>query len=209
MGEPAHNLDNVLYTIKNLNNISNDMSRCFNWLPCFNSILPRKVSGGLTGFDVIDEVLAMKEHIYKGFLHFQVSCNSTDEETRTKLFGGADILSLEEIINYINKKSITNRTVTLNFIVMKGIEVDVNKLKKMGLCKNNFTIKLIPLNNTINAQINKLNTFANYDNYADLQELGDKFNSIGVPTVIDTIAKCEEAGLCCGQLAQIYVNKSV
>jgi adenine C2-methylase RlmN of 23S rRNA A2503 and tRNA A37 len=203
MGEPAHNLTNVLNVIKNLNNISKSLNKKFVWLPCFNSILPRKINKG-TGYDVIDEVINIKESNYSGFLHFQISCNSTNEDKRRELFGGADVLTIEEIINYINNKNITNRTITLNFIVMKGIEVDVNKLVKIGLNGNKYTVKLIPLNNTINSINNKLETYANYDNYEELKELGLQFNNAGIPTKIDAIAKCEEAGLCCGQLAQIF-----
>lgn len=196
MGEPAMNLDNVLLAIANLPYIA--FKPRFKWLPCFNSILPRKAK------DVIDRVIDVKEREYNGFLHFQISCNSTDESARKKLFGGADVLSVEEVIEQVNKHNITNRTVTLNFIVMKGIEVDVNKLKKMGLNKDKFHVKLIPLNKTNNAKENNLETYANYSNYEDLLRLKKEFNSAGIPIVIDAIAKCEEAGLCCGQLAQIF-----
>lgn len=203
MGEPALNLKNVIETMKSLPEISKSMGRNFNWLPCFNSIVPFKINNG-SGLDVIDEVLDVKENFYNGFLHFQISCNSTNEEKRKELFGGADVLYLDEIINYVNKQKITNRTVTLNFIVMNEVEVDVLKLKKMGLNGNKFVVKLIPLNNTVNAENNELKTFANYNNVEKLEELGKQFNSIGVPTVVDAIAKCEEAGLCCGQLAQLF-----
>jgi len=206
MGEPAFNLDNVIDVIKRLPVISADMGKDFNWLPCFNSILPRKLQRGITGFDVMREVIKVKEENYNGFLHFQISCNSTDEDTRKHLFGGADVLSIPEIIGFINQVKITNRTITLNFIVMDNIEVDVNKLKDIGLNKDKFTVKLIPLNNTVNAQENSLTPYANYSNYEKLIALGDKFNDIGIPTVIDAIAKCEESSLCCGQLAQIYIN---
>jgi hypothetical protein len=91
---------------------------------------------------------------------------------------------------------------------MKGVEVDVNKLARMGLNGDKYRVKLIPLNNTIRAQAQNLETLANYKNYEELVELGERFNGIGVPTVIDAIAKCEEAGLCCGQLAHVFVNKS-
>ena len=204
MGEPAHNLKNVISSIIDLPMISDECEKNFNWLPCFNSILPRKIQGGGSGFDVIDEVIRTKESCYNGFLHFQISCNSTDEAKRKYLFGGADVLSIEEIINYTRNIEITNRTITLNFIVMQDVEVDVQKLKKMGLTGDKYTVKLIPLNNTINSEHNDLSTYANYNNYEDLQRLGEEFNNIGVPTVIDAIAKCEEAGLCCGQLAQIF-----
>jgi len=47
--------------------------------------------------------------------------------------------------------------------------------------------------------------YADYNNYEDLVEMGNKFNKRGIPTCIDAIAKCEEAVLCCGQLAHILV----
>jgi len=208
MGEPAHNVDNVLNVVKRLPEISSSMGRDFKWLPCFNSILPRKTTKGESGFDIIDKVLNVKENNYDGFLHFQLSINSTDEVKRKELFAGADVLSIKEIIDYMNTKTITNRTVTLNFIVMDGIEVDVNKLADIGLNGDKFRVKLIPLNDTIRSQTKHLNTYANYTNYEELIKLGDKFNTIGVPTVIDAIAKCEEAGLCCGQLAHIFINNN-
>jgi 23S rRNA (adenine2503-C2)-methyltransferase len=143
MGEPALNLTNVLNIIKKLPFLSKSLNRDFRWLPCFNSILPRIVP------DVIDQVLEVKENNYNGFLHFQISCNSTDEDQRRKLFGEANVLTIEEIIRKINTYNITNRTITLNFIVMDGIEISISKLKKMGLNKDKFTVKLIPLNKTI------------------------------------------------------------
>jgi 23S rRNA (adenine2503-C2)-methyltransferase len=198
MGEPAHNLDNVLRAICNLPKISEGLGRNFKWLPCFNSILPNIKR------DVISDVIAVKEEAYNGFLHFQISCNSTDEDIRRDLFGGADVMTIESIVDQVNKSSITNRTVTLNFIVMEGVEVDVIKLKKMGLNKDKFTVKLIPLNNTIKSEEEGLKTFANYNNYEDLIELKNNFEKENIPVVIDAIARCEEAGLCCGQLAQIF-----
>jgi len=197
MGEPAWNLNNVIGAMKNLPMISNELGRQFRWLPCFNSILPRKA-------DCISAVVETKERDFKGFLHFQISCNSTNEEKRKELFGGADVLSIEEIIKQINNINITKRTVTLNFIVIDGVEVSVKKLKKMGLNKDKFTVKLIPLNNTLIAQENDLKTYANYSNYEKLLQLRTSFEQEGIPVVVDAIAKCEEAGLCCGQLAQIF-----
>jgi len=203
MGEPAHNLGNVLMAIQDLPFISSGMGRNFDWLPCFNTILPVMASG-ISCDKVLDEVICVKEMDYDGGLHLQISCNSTDESTRKELFGGAEVMPIKDIIEYINYKSITNRTVTLNFIVMDGVEVDVQKLKGYGINGEKFTVKLIPLNKTNNANTNNLETYANYSNYEKLVKLGEDFNKIGVQTVVDAIAKCEEAGLCCGQLAQIF-----
>ena len=200
MGEPAHNLENVLLAMDHLHGEWPQ----FNWLPCFNSILPRKVLGGDSGKEVIPQVMNFKENYLNGRLHFQISCNSTDEDMRQKLFGGADVISLPEIVEEVNSWSVTDRTVTLNFIVMKGVPVDVDKLVKMGLSGDKFCVKLIPLNETDRGQESGLETYANYQNYEDLFELGREFEDKGIPTVIDAIAKCEEAGLCCGQLAHIH-----
>jgi len=197
MGEPAWNLNAVLSTIRRLPDIAESLSREFRWLPCFNTILPKKAP-------CLNQVIELKEKDYKGFLHLQISCNSTDEEMRLELFGGASVLSLEDVINEVSKHKITNRTVTLNFIVMKGVEVSIDKLKKMGLNKDKFMVKLIPLNDTLNAREHDLETVANYSNYEDLLELKNEFEKADVPVVVDVIAKCEEAGLCCGQLAQIF-----
>ena len=43
--------------------------------------------GGYTAREVIDKVLHAKEVYHKGFLHFQLSINSTNEDTRKELFG--------------------------------------------------------------------------------------------------------------------------
>lgn len=198
MGEPAWNLKHVLSAIKYLPELSADMGKDFNWLPCFNTILPEQIP------DAIEEVAEVKESVYDGFLHLQISCNSTDEWQREKLFGGAKVIMLDRIIDIVNKLKITNRTVTLNFIVMEGIEVSVDRLRKMGLNKDKFTVKLIPLNKTYNAESNGLETYANYSNYDKLLELKKEFEQNSIPVVVDAIARCEEAGLCCGQLAQIY-----
>ncbi len=205
MGEPAHNLDNVISAMKNLNKISEEEGKQFKWLPCFNSILPRKTMMGLSAYDVIDRVVDLKENFFDGFLHFQISVNSTDENIRKELFGGADVLTLKEIIEYINQKKITNRTVTLNFIVIDGVPIDTDYLINLGLNKEKFIVKLIPLNKTTNSEQKGLETFANYENYEELEKMKEKFNKLGIHVVIDAIAKCEEAGLCCGQLAQTYI----
>lgn len=197
MGEPSWNLNAVLNVMRRLPDISLSMGKLFDWLPCFNSILPRKAP-------CLNQVLEVKERDYNGFLHLQVSCNSTDEIKRKELFGGADVLTIEEIIGALNKQTITNRTITLNFIVMKGVELDVLKLKKLGLHRDKFSVKLIPLNRTDNAESHELKTLANYSNYQELVKLRDEFKAIGIPTVMDAIARCEEAGLCCGQTVQAF-----
>jgi len=189
MGEPAYNLENVMYVIESLPFISTYMRRCFNWLPCFNSTLPRSAP-------CIERVLYSKEKVYDGLFHFQVSCNSTNEDTRRELFGGADVLTIEEVVKEVSKHKITGRTVILNFIVMEGVEVNPKTLSKLGVKKNKFVVKLTPLNYTDNAKDNNLETSKR------LYDLQNLFRSEGVPVLVDEVAKCEAAGLCCGQLVK-------
>ena len=202
MGEPAHNLDNVLKAMKMLPEISESYVKDFKWLPCFNTILPIKIIGRTSATQVLKEVIEFKEKVYNGFLHLQLSCNSTDEKARKELFGGADVLPLADMIDIINKEKITNRTVTLNFIVMENTPIEISELKKMGIDSSKVSIKLIPMNRTDNAEKHGLKTYANYSCYEKLIQLGEEFAKEGFKTVVDSIAKCEEAGLCCGQLVK-------
>lgn len=204
MGEPAWNIDNVLRAMRAINAI------CFEerikLLPCFNSIIPNTVS--YSSEEIIQKVIDIKENYFNGFLHFQISANSTDENVRHKLFNTKNVETLENIIKIINKEKITNRTVTLNFIVMKGVPIVIDDLKKMGLNKEKFAVKLIPLNFTDNSKENNLDTKYNYSSYDELKMYADEFKKEGIPVIYDAIAKCEEAGLCCGQLAKAnYYNK--
>lgn len=207
MGEPAWNLMNVLSAMRIIRERCEE--RNIRLLPCFNSILP--FMKDRSPEDVIGEVLETRDRDFSGFLHFQISCNSTDEEKRKELFGGANVLPLEDVIKTVKKHSRNvpgSRTVTLNFIVMEGVPVDVSVLKKYGLDGDLFTVKLIPLNTTVNSKEHSLKTLYNYDTYDSMRQLALDFEKEGIPVVYDAIAKCEEAGLCCGQLAHIFLEKS-
>lgn len=218
MGEPAHNIENVFSVIRNflINKLPRDMritnfdlfadvNLHIRWLPCFNSIIPAKTIEGLTGEEVVEKVLEFKEEVCDGFLHFQVSCNSTNEEERSRLFGGGAVLPLEKVIKIVNEfPFFSGRTVTLNFIVMNGVTIDIDYLMKLGLNPERFAVKLIPLNHTNNAFNNSLETKFNYNTYDELKTYAEKFEKAGIPIVYDAIAKCEESGLCCGQLVQQY-----
>jgi adenine C2-methylase RlmN of 23S rRNA A2503 and tRNA A37 len=202
MGEPALNWINVLGAIKQLK--GHDFGD-FRFLPCYNSIVPDRLIHDASPFDILSEVLKIKEVVFEGFLHIQLSVNSTDEDQRTWLFGGAKVIPLRQLIDFFDSKKITDRTITLNFICGDGWQLDIDKLK--GLDPLKFAIKLIPLNETTRGNKYELKPYANYRNFDLLKKRGDEIRNIGLNVVADTIAKCEEAGLCCGQLAHIYMKK--
>jgi adenine C2-methylase RlmN of 23S rRNA A2503 and tRNA A37 len=201
MGEPMQNLDAVLGVMQKLNSSIKSPGH-IDWLPCFNTIVPSKVNT-LYGLEALAKVLDVKDDL-GGMMHVQISVNSTDEATRKNLFNGANVVPLKSIIEFINTRKITNRTVTLNFISMKGVEVDLKKLQQYGLDPKKFAVKIIPLNATINATKNVLETEYNYKNVEQLKSLEHQFREAGIPVVTDAVAKCEEAALCCGQLVREY-----
>jgi 23S rRNA (adenine2503-C2)-methyltransferase len=205
MGEPMCNLSNVLKVMTSLpSNIK--------WLPCFNSIVPKRVTtdgNPFTGLEGLEHVLALKENELDGFVHVQISVNSTDEASRKGLFGGADVVPLSEVINLVKRMPIRNRTVTLNFISMKGVELDAKKLETMGITPDKFSVKVIPLNRTFNSERNILESEYDYTNYEELKAFEARLRGMGIPIVTDATGKCEQAGLCCGQLLREYYEKLI
>jgi 23S rRNA (adenine2503-C2)-methyltransferase len=204
MGEPMQNLYAVLKVISFLG----DRHPGVDWLPCFNSIVPKKIKRltgeYLSGLDALKQVLDVKEDICDGRIHLQISVNSTDEKKRQELFNGADVTEIKDIIEIVNSRPVHNRTVTLNFIAMQGVEISVDKLMQWNLNPSKFAVKIIPLNATLNAQKNVLETQFNYSSWDKMKELEEQFKKEGVPVVTDAVAKCEEAALCCGQLVREY-----
>lgn len=197
-----------LYAVLNVISFLKDRYQGVDWLPCFNSIVPRKIilltGEHLSGLDALKQTLDVKENVHDGRLHLQISVNSTDEQKRQELFNGANVTEVRDIIELFNFRPIHNRTVTLNFIAMQGVEISVDKLMQWHLNPDKFFVKVIPLNATLNAQKNVLETQFNYFSWEKMKELEKKFRKEGIPAVTDAIAKCEEATLCCGQLVREY-----
>jgi 23S rRNA (adenine2503-C2)-methyltransferase len=200
MGEPALNWKNVLKAIVYL---KNHQWGNFRFLPCYNSIVPDVKIYGASPFEILERVMAIKEEIFDGFLHLQLSINSTNENQRRWLFGGAKVVPLKELVKFFDQYEITRRTVTLNFICASGWEINSEKLE--GLDPKKFAVKLIPLNKTTRGEQASLKPYANYSNFDLLQQKGEEIQNMGFNVVTDTVAKCEEAGLCCGQLAHIHM----
>jgi adenine C2-methylase RlmN of 23S rRNA A2503 and tRNA A37 len=214
MGEPMQNLENVLDVINMLSPNNKIMYRHVSeylnvqWLPCFNSIVPKKIKMNdgtyITGLNALTTVIKEKEENHDGYMHIQISVNSTDEEKRQFLFNGADVTPVEDIIKLVNNIEIHNRTITFNFICMKDMEVSVDKLMKWNLNPEKFAVKIIPLNTTLNATKNVLETEFDYRNLDKMYNLAESFKEKGIPVVADSICKAESAGLCCGSLVRQF-----
>jgi len=206
MGEPALNWRNVLEVISYLKN-KNYRWDNFRFLPCYSSIVPDRIIDGAGPFEVLEKVLQVKEETFNGLLQLHLSINSTNEKERRWLFHGAKVVSLARLVEFFDSYTVTDQTIILNFLCGDGWELDPEKLK--GLNPAKFAIKLIPLNKTTRGDRYGLKTFANYRNFAllELEQKGNEIRDLGFNVVVDTIAWCGEAELCCGQPAHTYIEK--
>lgn len=194
MGEPQHNWKNILQVMRDMKTYKEG----FKFLPCYNTILPKVNVFGKNPVDVIkEEVMLVKEYL-DGFMHIQISTNSTNEEQRKNLFGGANVVTIEEMKKEFNFISNNNRLITLNFICGSGWELDPNKLD--GLDPNVFCIKLTPLNINPATQQNNLEDAIKWD-WDNMFLIKNKLKEFGLKTIIDVAAMCE-LDLCCGNLVQ-------
>lgn len=196
MGEPQYNWKNILQVMRDMKTYR----KGFSFLPCYNTILPKVKVFGKTPVDVIkDEVMPVKEYL-DGFMHIQISTNSTNEEERKYLFGGADVVTIEEMKKEFNHIQNSNRLITLNFICGAGWELDPDKL--YGLNPDVFCVKITPLNITAATKKHGLDDAIQW-NWENMNQIKKKVESCGLKVVVDVAAKAE-LPLCCGNLVQNY-----
>lgn len=196
MGEPQYNWKNILQVMKDMKTYCEG----FTFLPCYNTILPKVKVFGKSPVDVLkEEVMSVKEYL-DGFMHIQISTNSTNEDERKYLFGGADVVTIEEMKREFNNMPNNNRLITLNFICGAGWELDPNKL--YGLDPNVFCVKITPLNTTTATKEHGLEDAIQW-NWENMDKIKEKVESCGLKVVVDVAAKAE-LPLCCGNLVQDY-----
>ena len=155
------------------------------------------------GQDDISAMESMIKEYLDGFMHIQISTNSTNEDERKYLFGGADVVTIEEMKKEFNNMPNNNRLITLNFICGAGWELDPNKL--YGLDPNVFCVKITPLNITTATKEHGLKDAIQW-NWENMNKIKEKVESCGLKVVVDVAAKAE-LPLCCGNLVQDYKNK--
>lgn len=198
MGEPQYNWKNILSVMKDMKTYNDG----FTFLPCYNTILPKVKVGGKGPVEVIkEEVMSVKEYL-DGFMHIQISTNSTDEEERKILFGGADVITIEEMKHNFNNMPNNNRLITLNFICGAGWELNPDKL--YGLDPNVFCVKITPLNVTTQTEKNGLRDAIEW-NWENMYRIKENVEKCGLKVIVDVAAKTE-LPLCCGNLVHDYLN---
>lgn len=140
MGEPMLNIENVIGSINTLigkySHIKIGLSTC-----------------GLRNVYSLLEHPEIADH-----LMMQFSAHGTDEKTRSRIFDvetGDNLMTLEEIAGWIKEfRKLNPRKVSLNFVLLEGIDYDFSELKKYFDLEDIY-LRLSPLNVTNNSKDNK------------------------------------------------------
>ena len=194
MGEPAFN-HHVIDVLEELSNLYHAPGL----LPTISSIAPR----GTDRF--FQELLEIKESIYKDKFQLQFSIHTTDIELRDWLMP-IKKWDFKKIANYgesFYKKG--ERKVTLNFALGDNIPVDTNVLRDY-FDPDIFFIKITPVNPTYQAVKNNITSqiTPNQEKYDTIDALRDANYE-----VLLSIGEWEESliGSNCGQHIMNYLRK--
>lgn len=193
MGEPSYN-PAVLDVLREFNNYFIAPG----FIPSISTIAPE----GCEKF--FEELLEIKKTLYNNTFQMQFSIHNTDVEIRDKLMP-VKKWSFEKMAEYgkrfYNPKG---RKLTLNFAISKGNEIDPNIINEYFDPKI-FLIKITPINPTLKAKINKIETSlldGSKTNY-----IIERLNLNGFE-VIYSLGEQEEnnIGSNCGQFLTTYLN---
>ena len=195
MGEPSHNIANIISAIKQLNNI---IPEKINYTPVINTILPKKV-GSISGFDVLKSIIDLKSEL-NGKLDLNISCSSTDESYRRNITQTENIYNINEIINEISKYNVNGSKIRLNFVVIKDKPFDLSIFDNIKT--DNIELRLTPLTITQNCQINELN-----NDYSYLDQISKELEKKKIDYHILWTPYMKTFGLGCGQF--ITLNKKI
>lgn len=194
MGEPALN-NNVLSVLKKLP----ELYEVPGLLPSLSTVAPL----GADAF--FEELIEIKNSLYKDKFQMQFSIHTTDEKLRDKLIP-IKKWNFAQITEYGERFfSEGDKKITLNFALAKDMPIDTKVLLKY-FNPDKFIIKITPINPTFKAQEN------NFDSYVEPSkteyELINRIKKAGYDVIL-SIGELEEnnIGSNCGQyLASLEKN---
>lgn len=170
------------------------------FMPCISTIAPAGCDDFFTGLLDIK-----KEHYPKGNFQLQFSIHSTDTAVRDKLIP-AEKWNLAEIADYGHKFfSPGDRKITLNFALAADSPVSADVLSRY-FDPRVFFIKITPINPTINAVKNGIDTFIKNEAEANESEPVQSLRKKGYQVLI-SIGELEEnkIGSNCGQYVKTFL----
>jgi 23S rRNA (adenine2503-C2)-methyltransferase len=151
----------------------------------------------------IQELKRIKDKGFIGKFQLQFSIHSTDDETRLRLIPMRSLALAEMAALGRQFRSSGDKKVTLNFIVMKDVPIDVERIARL-FDTGNFLIKITPLNPTYRARYHKILPGFDPERPETVRTLVTKFEEKGFEVIL-SIGELEEnqIGSNCGQ----YINR--
>lgn len=197
MGEPALN-PAVLEFLSQLADMQHD-----NLVISFSTVGPANCG------PFIQKLKAIKDTGFAGKFQLQFSIHSTDDDARQRLIP-IRTLALPEIAALGRQfRSPGDRKITLNFIVMKDVPIDTERIARL-FDGENFLIKLTPLNPTYRAQYHKIQPGFDPERPETIQTLIADFEARGFEVIL-SIGELEEnqIGSNCGQYLETLKQNEI
>ncbi len=192
VGEPSFN-ENVLAVLRKLPK----RYEAKGLLPSLSTIAPRSAGS------FFEELLEIKNELYRDSFQLQFSVHSTDEALRDRIMP-VQKWNLEEIAEY-GARFYTKggRKVTLNFILADDYSIDPRRLKEI-FSPEEFFIKMTPLNPTFKARAAELKALP-----LNVPPVVDELKGSGFD-VLYSIGELEEnqIGSNCGQYIKAFEDKT-
>lgn len=149
-------------------------------------------------FKLLEERLlewsSIKNELYNGQAGLQLSINSTDDDQRTTMFGGAT-LSLKEIsklCNFLSRP--VGRKYCLNFAYSSDSIIDAKVLLDL-FDPERFMCKITPIHNNNACVRNGIQTIDGYTSYAPYRQTEEDLKSAGFDVLVFVPSIDEEDGL--------------
>ena len=147
----------------------------------------------------IQELKKIKDINFPGKFQLQFSIHSTDDEARRRLIPIRSLVLPEIAALGRQFRSPGDKKITLNFIVMKDVPIDTERIAKL-FDGENFLIKLTPLNPTYRARYFKIHPGFDPERPETIQNLIAEFEKKDFEVIL-SIGELEEnqIGSNCGQ----------
>lgn len=199
MGEPSLNPD-VLKVLENLPKVYNAPGL----LPSLSTVAPINCDNFFT------KLLDIKNKIYPdGKFQLQFSLHSSDEKLRDKMIP-IKKWKFEEISKYGELfRARKDKKISLNFALAKGSIVDADALRGYFDPKV-FLIKITPINPTLSARENKIESYLTSDASEDYLGIITRLRRVGFDVIV-SIGEVEEnkIGSNCGQYIKKFLDSKL
>ncbi len=157
----------------------------------------------------IQELKKIKDAGFAGRFQLQFSIHSTDDEIRHRLIPIKSLILPEIAALGRQFRSNGDKKITLNFIVMKDVPIDTERIARL-FDGENFLIKLTPLNPTYRARYHKILPGFDPERPETIKTLIEEFEAKGFEVIL-SIGELEEnqIGSNCGQYLETLKQANI